>query len=109
MRALKAFVIGMAILLTLGMVVVVVTIVQRADEVGAPAPATASSPTPVAALSSFDKSRIVLPAGAEIVDMVAEGERLVLRLKLAGGGERLVILDMGSGRQLGTVELERAP
>ncbi len=109
MRALKAFVIGMAILLTVGVVVVVVAIVQRAGEVGGPAPATASSPAPVAALPGFDKARLVLPAGAEIVDMVAEGERLVLRLKLAGGGERLIILDMASGRALGTVELERAP
>lgn len=109
MRALKAFVIGMAILLTLGVVVVVVAIVQRAGETGGPAPASASAQAPVTALPSFDKGRIVLPAGAEIVDMVAEGERLVLRLKLAGGGERLIILDMASGRPLGTVELERAP
>ena len=105
MRALKAFVIGMAILLSVGVVVVVVAIVQRAGDVGVPAP----EPVAASALPSFDKSRLVLPAGAEIVDMVAEGERLILRLRLAGGGEQLIVLDLGSGRTLGTVELERAP
>ena len=78
MRALKAFVIGMGILLTLGVVVVVVAIIERAGEVGGPAPAAAparaSSPAPVAAPPSFDKGALILPAGAEIIDMVAEGE-----------------------------------
>lgn len=107
MRALKAFVIGMAILLSVGVVVVVVAIVQRAGDVGAPAPV--SAPASVGSSSDFGATRLALPAGAEIVDMVAEGERLILRLKLAGGAEQLIVLDLGSGRALGTVELERAP
>jgi hypothetical protein len=105
MRALKAFVIGMAVLLSIGVTVVVVAIIQRAQDVGEPAP----DATPEVSLPAFDTSRLTLPAGSEIVDMVAEGDRLVLRLKRLDGGEQLVFIDMRSGRTLGTLSVERQP
>lgn len=50
---------------------------------------------------------ITLPAGAEIQDTSLAGDRLVLRIKLPDGTERLVTVDATSGKQLGTLSVDR--
>jgi hypothetical protein len=49
--------------------------------------------------------RVVIPEGA-----TGAGDRLVLRLSLPGGAERLVILDLArGGAPVGSVDFERKP
>ena len=109
MRALKAFVIVMAVLILAGVAIVIVTIVERSQRMAETGAESPLSSAPLGAPRGFDESRVKLPDGSRIVEMTAEGERLVLRLRLDGGGEQLVIIDMGTGQAIGTLVIERAP
>jgi hypothetical protein len=51
--------------------------------------------------------RVTLPREAKVLDMTASGDRLVLRVALPDNSERLVIVDLARGRQLGSLELVR--
>ena len=79
----------------------VVAVVERGRQVVAPGARQPSAAAP----GAFGQSSIEIPEGGRIVGMTAEGERLVLRLSLADGGERLLIIDLGSGEAIGTITL----
>ena len=100
MRALKALVIVMGVLLVGGTAVLVTELISRASHRG-PVGGSAGPARP------FD-TVLDLPAGASIREMRPVGERLVLRVGLAGGGEQILLLDIGSGARLGTIELRTA-
>jgi hypothetical protein len=104
MRWLKALVIGMGILIVVGTVVMAVMLARRSGPDGeaagaAPAAANGGSAAVVA------RRRIVLPAGARVVETVLDGDRVALRIALANGAERVVIIDIRTGRRLGTLDL----
>ncbi len=101
MRALKALVIILGILLVGGTATLIAGLVLRSSPPRVARP-VAELPAPPFE-SAFD-----LPAGATIRAADVAGERLLLRIALADGGERILILDIGSGARLGTIEL-RAP
>jgi hypothetical protein len=42
-----------------------------------------------------------------VLDMAATGDRLVLRVALPDATERLLVVDLAHGRQIGTLELVR--
>lgn len=100
MRALKALVIFLGVLIIGGLVVIGLTIYQRtrAPAVGAAAPEVA--------LAGFGTRRINLPQGADIVSAVAEGDRLVLIVVLPQGEQRVIVIDMASGDEIGRIEVE---
>lgn len=113
-RALKAVVIVMAILILAGVTIIIVTVAKRGRELAARSAAESPVAAPVAAPGAapgaprgFDRARLELPKGSRIVEMTTEGERLVLRLRLADSAERILLVDMGSGRVIGTLEIER--
>ncbi len=105
MRALKAFVIVMAIVMVAGIAVVVVTIVDRSREMAERGAVEAALPAPADGPRGFDRGRVAIPEGGRIVEMIAEGERLVLRLRLTTGAEQLVFIDMASGETIGRLDL----
>ena len=82
MRALKAAVIVMGVLIVAGVATIVVTIVQRMA--GPSVPATALQ----AAVSE--------PAGSHIAGASLSGERLAVQLQ-GGGPDRVVVLDTRNG------------
>ena len=94
MRALKALVIFMGVIIVLGVAVIAVTIFNRLQTV-------------TAAYQEF-AIEIAAPDG-NLVEMTAGGGRIVLRYEMADGSERLVVIDSATGRRLGTVDLLRAP
>ena len=115
---LKVAVVVMGILIVGGLAVIGVKIYQDsikvaetfseepgdAIDVPSPEPATVtkSAPTPMPeAVEHLDLGR-----GARVQDMVAEGDRLILNARTAGGVERVVIIDMNSGAVLGDIALE---
>ena len=100
MRALKALVIFLGVLIIGGVVVIGLTIYQRAR---APAVETVAPEAPVA---GFWTRRIALPEGADIVSAVAEGGRLVLIVVLPQGEQRVIVIDMASGAEVGRIEIE---
>ena len=93
MRALKAAVIVMGILIVAGVVTIMVTIVQRTA--GLPAPATTQ------------QALLAEPDGTRIAGMSAAGDRLALQLQ-GGGPDRVVVLDARTGRVLLRAGLVRA-
>ena len=107
MNALKAVVIVMGILIVVGAGVVVVTIINR---LGAPAEETGFPPAaPAAAPTVFGSRDLDLPAGARIVETHADAGRLYLRVRLAGGEERVLVIDPGTGATLGILRVPAGP
>lgn len=96
MRWLKALVIGMAVLIVVGTAVIAVTLARRSAGDGAAADGAATSSAP---------ARLALPAGARVIETALDGDRLALRIALAGGGERIVIIDARTGRRVAAVDL----
>ncbi len=90
LRILKALVIGMGIAILVGAVVLVTAIVQRAGNL---------------AISDIP-NRVVIPEGAVVVETRLDGRRILLRLALAEGGTRLMVLDSRSGRVQSQLVLE---
>lgn len=107
MQALKALVIGLGILIFVGMAVVGITIYKRAT-----APETARASATVAEgvgepLPVFGTADVSMPRGAHIQEMVAEGDRLMLRLRLRDGSPTIMVIDLKTGELLGTVNVRR--
>jgi len=97
MKPLVALVIIMGVLIVVGLVVVVVTIVNRMNGT---TPATVSAARP-----SFGTVDLPVPAGCQVMETTTADERLILRL---GSGDRcnqVLIVDMASGRLLGTLRI----
>ena len=88
MPALKALVIGMALLIVAGLAVVAVTIANRTLDGGGPTDAA-----------------FALPPGAEILETALDGGRIALRLRLADGGTAIHVYDLDTGRRLAVARI----
>jgi len=114
MRALKALVIVMGVLILAGMALVGTTLVKRALNPETPrrmsAAAERGAPSSgSAAERPYGPVEIALPPGARILRTSAVGRRLIVELELAGGGERLLVVELESGALLGTIDLKPQP
>jgi hypothetical protein len=98
MRALKVMVVVMALMIVAGIAVLAVTIANRmATSRGGAVP------------QSFTAPSIDLPAGARIETMAVGPDRAVLDLMLKDGGRELLVIDLATGKKLGTVPLRSVP
>jgi len=93
MAGLKTLVIFMGIAIIIGATAVATTIIQRGGVLGG------ASSTPVA------RGVIDLPVGARVMETRIDGGRILLRLKLAGGGARILIVDAETGAPVAVHEL----
>ena len=98
-RGLKIAVVVMGIMFVVGVIVLVAAIAARVSH-KTPEPATRAE---------FVAPPIDLPAGSHIEAMTAGPDRLVVDLLLADGTRQLLILDLATGRRLGTIPLRTAP
>jgi hypothetical protein len=103
MRALKILVVVMGVLLIGGTAALVAAIIERVNHRRAE-PVAATAP----AGRGFERVVIDLPAGAHVLGTEVAGDRIVVRVGLASGGEELMLLDPHSGARLGTIELRPA-
>ena len=97
MKSLIALVIIMSVLIVAGLVVVVVTIANRVVGGGGTAATHAAA--------GFAAVDLPVPAGCQVMETTTAHDRLILRL---GSGERcnqILIVDMATGRLLGTLRL----
>ena len=90
MRALKALVIGMGVLIVVGLVVVVVTIANRTLDGGKP---------------STDAA-LALPDGAEVLETALDGDRIAFRLRLADGTRAIHVFDLATGRRVAVARID---
>lgn len=106
---LKFLVVAMGVLIVVGVGVVAVTIYSR---IGAGKPIV---PTPAAPefrtspLQSFGDHRLLLPRQSRVVEMTSEGGRLFLRVDPPGPEEVIFVIDLATGRTLGTLTVTPAP
>ena len=93
MQGLKLLVIGMGVAIVVMITVIITTIVNRA----------ANAPE---SLPRFDLTKIDIPLGARIAGTTIGEGRVIVQLEFADREPRLLILDLGSGRTLGVIDLE---
>jgi hypothetical protein len=93
MRALKILVIVMGVPLVGGSVALVAAIVGRLGRAPA-APPAAEAPLHAS-----------LPAGSHIVSTELNGDRVLVRVALADGGEELVLYNARTGAQVAVIDL----
>lgn len=99
MAALKVLVVVMGVMLVAGVAVLIVAIAGRVSQKGH----SSAGPQPFAA------APVDIPSGARIEAMSTGPDRLVLDLMLADGSRQLLVIDLASGRRLGTIPLRAAP
>jgi hypothetical protein len=99
-RALRILVVVMGIMLVGGFVALIVSIAYMARHRQTAASADATPYTAPA---------IDLPAGARIETMALGADRLVLNITTPDGNRELLVLDLASGRRLGTIPLRTVP
>lgn len=97
MRSLKILVVVMGVMLAGGLVALVAAVAMRL--------AHRAPPPPVA----FTAAPITLPHGATIETMSTGLDRIVLQVSLADGTVELVVIDLATGRLVGTIPLQEAP
>ena len=97
MAALKALVIIMGLMVLAGLTLLGAIIVGRLAHRPPPPPAAA-----------FAAPAIELPAGARVERMSLGAERLVLDIALPDGNRELLVIDLATGRRLGTIPLRTA-
>ncbi|HKK30695.1 MAG TPA: DUF6476 family protein [Alphaproteobacteria bacterium] len=90
MRAIKALVIGMGVLILVGFIFIVVVLLNRMEKMDEPEPAF--------------RSTVSLPAGTRIVEMQVAGETIILRLKGPEDSDSLVVLDAQTGIETGQID-----
>jgi len=100
MRALKVLVIAMGVLLVAGVVALGLAVRYRLNHPRQVPAASAIGPAGAASAVTID-----LPQGARVVGAEASGDRLVVRVEIAGGGEELVIVNLVTGAPVATVTL----
>jgi hypothetical protein len=93
----------MGILLVGGFIALIVSIAYMTKHRQSTVPEAAVAPAPYAA------PPIELPAGARIETMALGADRLVLNIIIQDGNRELLVLDLASGRRLGTIPLHAAP
>ena len=94
MRGLKTLVMVMGVMLVAGFAGLVVVIAMRLAH-RPPAPPTAFSAPP-----------IQLPHGSIIGTISVGPDRIVLQVDLADGTVQLLIIDLATGKQIGTIPLQ---
>lgn len=115
MRALKAIVTVLTLLLIVGFGVLVWGVVRQAGKLAEP-PAETSAPLTGTALVSDDRApwqSLLLdqPPGTRIATVTSAGDLVLLHLftGTAGQDERVVVIDPGTGTLLGTIAVTARP
>jgi hypothetical protein len=98
-RALKIAVIVMGVMLVVGTVVLIGAIAARVSH----------KPAEPATKAGFAAQPIDLPPGARIEAMTAGSDRLMIDLLLPDSTRQILVIDLATGRQLGTIPLRTPP
>lgn len=111
MQALKAIVIFMGVLIVIGMGIVAYGIMLKFDEWQAkkeaePVPTPLAVTRPVIAEVWTEELKVAIPAGARVAETVVAEGQMIVRLSLADDSQRYLIFDLGTGKQIGTIELQ---
>ncbi len=100
MQGLKMLVIGMGFAIFAVLAVIIVTITQRVSG-------------PIEDQAAFGALDVPLPAGCSLAEASLNGERLLLRYSGPGpagqGCQQVLVIDLASGKVLGSVTAKPSP
>ena len=54
--------------------------------------------------AAFGTAKLEIPSGSVVSKTVVEGDRLLVYLRLSGGRESIVVVDLKTGKSLGSIE-----
>jgi len=100
MRSLKILVVALGVLLVAGIVGLGFAVSYRLNH---PRPV---APVMAAATATGASIVVDLPPGAKVLKTKASGDRLVVRVGLAAGGEEVLIFNLETGARVATIELK---
>ncbi len=104
MRALKALVAGLGVVIVGGMGLLVYGLYMKASDPDFSI--FRDGATEVASAKNFGRVELSLPKGCSIVDMRPDGARLYLRIgPPVKSCERIIVIDVTDGSVLGTIEV----
>ncbi|RAU22302.1 hypothetical protein CU669_09270 [Paramagnetospirillum kuznetsovii] len=104
MKAIKGLVVFLGLLLVAGLGLMAYGLfVKKAQNKGMAAAPAATSTT-----ADFGAVSLPVPQGSRIEQMIAAGERVVIRLS-GQGPERILVIDPASGRMVGSFMLTPEP
>lgn len=117
MKALKALVIFLGVLIVAGVGLVIYGVASKvgpkpapvalSTAAHAPTAPSAAAPSPAAPFGSID---IPLPDGATVQQVFAAGDRVIVRVGTGKGtGDRLIVLDPTHGQVSGSFGFANAP
>jgi cytoskeletal protein RodZ len=114
MRALKALVTIMAVIIVIGVGAVIWGIARQASKLSEP-PETSPPLTGTSVVSDerepWETLALGQPAGTRIATVTSAGDLVILHLftETPGRDERLVVIDPGSGTLIGTITVGAKP
>ncbi len=94
-RFFKGLALVLGCLIFAGMILVIYGMVKRAGELGGKA----------SARLKLGETVLGLPTGARVLSASLDGGRILLRVALAGGNERLYVVDMATGNVVATLDI----
>jgi hypothetical protein len=106
MHALKGLVIGLGILVVVSFALLLYGFYAKLSNHGSQLFGNPDRPKGSQAIP-FGTVSIPLPAACSIVEMRPLGNRLYLRTGPAGACDRILIIDVDSGRQIGTLLIDK--
>ena len=102
MRSLKALVIILGVFIVVGMGVLAWGIAVKLGEVAEPDAAATEVTAWAAPLD------VAIPPGAVVIETRAENDRLFVTLRFTDASHRILVFDLKTGKQIGTILLNRS-
>lgn len=106
----KIAVVVMGLMILAGLGVIAYTVATRLSGGGeksaeVPAPVMVEAPAAQQVRTGFGNVQVTIPKGARLGPAQFDDGRMILQMFLADGSIRLLIFDLGSGTELGTIDL----
>jgi hypothetical protein len=105
MRALKALVAVMTVLIIGGVIGIVVIIAGRVSTGSKSWPVAGPLPHTIAPATAPGRATVPLPPGGRVMGIAGVGERLVMHVARPEGPDQLLVIDPASGAVLQTFDL----
>ena len=99
MRTLKVVVIALGGIIIAGIAALVLMIAGRFGTLQKPAPVE----------QPYAPAIVAIPHGAAVVDTRIDGGRLVLTVRLENGDMRFVVVNLSTGKEIGSVDVRETP
>lgn len=111
MKALKALVIFLGVLIVIGMGVLAYGIMLKFDAWQArkdnqPPPATVDMGSPTVVEPWAGNTKVAVPAGSSVAETIVGEGQLIVRLSIPNGSQRYMIFDLSTGKQIGSIDLQ---